>query len=446
MEVKIYIENRLARMDGHLREVLTGATLAFILRIIGAGAAFVLNVVIGRLLGAEGAGLYFLALSVAMFASILARFGVDNTLLRFIAAAVSQGNRGQAKGVFLQGIMIATLAGVLIALAIALTAPWSAGTIFGKPALAGPLIWMSLAVISFSIMSLLAESLKGLKRIGRSMLVTGVIYPVVALAVIWPMISLAGVAGASISYVIGTVVAALIGAYWWRRDIGPEVVAAPIPLSKIWESARPLLVMHIIERGFIPMAPLFLVGVWGSAEDAGLFGAAARLSLLASFFLAAVNAAIAPKFSELYTKRDMDTLARVARRFAIGITLATSPVFLLLFFAGDRVMGLFGPDFTRGGTALAILAVGQLVNSMFGSSVFLLMMSGHEKDVRSASLIAAVVLILILLTLVPLYGLIGAAISAAAAYAALTMWSAFMVGKRLGIQPFSFFIRKAARP
>ena len=445
MSARSNITKRFSEMDGHMREVLTGASLAFVLRIFGAAAAFALNVLIGRLLGAEGAGLYFLALSVALIASILAQLGLANTLLRFISAGAANNDWGQIKGVFSQGIKYASVASVGLAILMAATASWSAEYIFDKPALTAPLRYMSLAVISFSLMTLLAESLKGLKQIGRSMLVTGVIYPLVALVLIWPLATVGGVTGASLAYVIGTLVAALAGAYWWHRTVRDHGPARPLASAELWQSARPLLVMNLIVRGVIPMAPLFLVGIWSSAEDAGILGAATRLALLASFFLAAVNTAIAPKFSELYTKGDMVSLARVTRRFALGITLATSPLFLVLFFAGDWVMSLFGPDFTRGGSTLAILAVGQLVNSMFGAAVFLLMMSGNEKDVRTASLIAAAVLTLLLLTLVPSYGLIGAAISASAAYAALTLWSAFMVGKRLGVQPFSLVIWKSPK-
>lgn len=52
------------KFDSHVLEVLRGAGLAFLLRGVGAGLAFLLNVAIGRMLGAEGTGVYFLALSV----------------------------------------------------------------------------------------------------------------------------------------------------------------------------------------------------------------------------------------------------------------------------------------------------------------------------------------------------------------------------------------------
>ncbi len=437
MPFKNLILNRLNRMNGHMREVLKGAIIAFVLRLVGAAAAFALNVVIGRMLGAGGAGLYFLALSVASFTAILAQLGLRNTLLRFISSAAAKEDEAQIRGVFAQGIKLAGMASIALAALVAATAGFSADYVFDKPELASPLRWMSFAIITFSMMTLLAESLKGLKQIAHSMLVTGVIYPLVALVVIWPLASFAGPAGASMAYVVGTGVAALTGLYWWRNSTGAGV-ATPIPSAQLWDSARPLLLTNLIVRGVIPMAPMFFIGAWGDAADAGVFGAATRLALLASFFLAAVNTAVAPKFSELYTKGEMKMLGHVTRRFALGITLATSPLFLVLFFAGDWVMGLFGPEFTRGGTVLAILAAGQLVSAMSGSVGFLLMMSGHEKDVRNAALFATVVMGVLAVALIPSYNLIGAAIAAAGAVIGTNVFSAVMVYRRLHIIVFPF--------
>ena len=97
----------LGRLDMHSREVLSGAALAFVLRAVGAGLAFALNVVIGRLLGAEGAGLYFMALSVVTIGAVITKLGLDNTLLRFIASGASSGDWSRVLGVFRMGMRLA---------------------------------------------------------------------------------------------------------------------------------------------------------------------------------------------------------------------------------------------------------------------------------------------------------------------------------------------------
>ena len=193
--------------------------------------------------------------------------------------------------------------------------------------------------------------------------------------------------------------------------------------------------MSIINRGFLPWAPLFLLGIWGSTEDAGVFGAAMRIAMLITFFLTAVNTVIAPKFAELHAKGEIELLGHLARRFALLITVAASPLLLLLILAGDWVMSMFGPEFTRGGTALAILAVGQAVNTMTGSVGYLLMMSGHERDIRNASIFGAIIMIGLAATLIPLFGIIGAAIAGATAVVAINVQSVIIVRRKLGIMP-----------
>ena len=50
---------KVLRTDPHMQEVARGTMLAFALKIVGSSLAFGFNVAVARLLGAEGAGLYF---------------------------------------------------------------------------------------------------------------------------------------------------------------------------------------------------------------------------------------------------------------------------------------------------------------------------------------------------------------------------------------------------
>ena len=146
--------------DKHMNEVAKGTLLAFGLKVIGAGLAFIFNVIIARLLGAEGAGLFFLALSVTAIGSVIGRIGLDNTLLRFIATHMAKGEISQVKGVYLLGMTMAIIASGTLALLGFWLSPWIAIEIFDKPTLVGPLKWMSLAILPFAILNLQAESLK----------------------------------------------------------------------------------------------------------------------------------------------------------------------------------------------------------------------------------------------------------------------------------------------
>ena len=420
--------------DGHQAEVMRGAATAFVLRGIGAGLAFVLNVAIGRLLGAEGAGLYFLALSIVTIVTVLTRFGMDNSLLRFIASSVALDQWTRARGVYRLGMRTVALASAAAGVLIVLAGPLIARLWMDKPDLGDVLQIMGLGTLGLAVMMAGAECLKGLKRIAPAVAVSSIIFPLVALALIWPLTERFGPAGAAGAYAAGVSIAALAGWLWWRyftaahADQEPEFVWA-----ELWDSCRPLWLMSIITKAIMPWSPLLILGFFAASDDVGVYGAATRIAMLVTFLLISVNTVISPKFAELHAKGDIAALARLARRFALLITLVTSPLFLLLIVAGETVMTLFGPEFARGGAALAILAMGQAVNALTGSAGALLMMTGHERDIRNASIWAGLLAVTLSLVLIPLYGLIGAAISTAVSIAAMNLISIAMIKKRLGI-------------
>ena len=421
----------LRNMDSDGREMIRSAGLAFTLRGLGAGLAFAFNVALARLLGAEGAGLYFTALSVVALATIVVRMGLDNAMLRLIAANVAEGNWPRALGVYGLGMRAVAILSLATSVALAVSAPLLADHIFAKPEVTQPLRVMSLAVFTFSMMMLGATCLKAIKHIRDAMLVSGVIYPLVGLVLIWPLASQYGPAGACLAYVLGTGLSAGIGHIVWTRSRpagAPDFAVGP----DLRQSAAPLWLMTVITTGVMPWAPLLLLGIWGTTEEAGLYGAANRLSLLVSFFLVAVNTVVAPHFAALYKQGKMAKLKRTVQRASVLILTLSSPMLLVLLVANSWVMSLFGPEFAKGGTALAILAVGQAVSAAVGSVNLLLMMSGHEREARNTALIGVVVMLACAVTLIPAWGLIGAATATSAGVICVNLSALCYVRVRLG--------------
>jgi len=66
----------------HLVELVKGATSSFMVKVASAAVSLLFYLHLGRMLGADGAGIFFLTLTVLTIASVVARFGLENTLLR----------------------------------------------------------------------------------------------------------------------------------------------------------------------------------------------------------------------------------------------------------------------------------------------------------------------------------------------------------------------------
>jgi O-antigen/teichoic acid export membrane protein len=426
------------RLDHHMREVIHGASVAFVLKALRAVLVICFNVLLARMLGAEGAGVYYLALTVATVATVFGRMGLDNALLRFVAANSALGDWATVKGVYRKGIGVALSTSAVSALAVFLAAPLLSEAVFSKPELTRPIRWMSLAVLPMAMVFLHANMLKGLKRIRDGEFVFGVGVPAVSLLVLYLLGSSWGVTGAVWAYTLGAVVTAVSGLWLWRSAV-PRLTdfASRFEMRDLLKCSLPLFWVAVTQL-VLHWLPLFLLGVLSTSTEVGIFGVATRTAMLIGFALLAVNSILAPKFADLHNRGDTEALGRIARKSARLVTVLASPVFLLFFFASEWVMGIFGPRFADYGAVLAILAVGQFVTACTGSVGNLLVMSGQERIMRNIYLTVGTINFFLLWGLISVAGVFGAAAATALSLSAINIAAAYFVWSRYKIWTLPF--------
>jgi O-antigen/teichoic acid export membrane protein len=139
----------------------------------------------------------------------------------------------------------------------------------------------------------------------------------------------------------------------------------------------------------------------------------------------------------MYNQGKINQLKNYARNTTRLMTLAALPITLFIWFFPGFIMSLFGKDFTGGIWLLRILALGQFVSVISGSVSYLLIMSGHEKDMKNIRIINAILAIVLALILNPIYGAIGSALSTAIAIASTNLMGVGLVKKRLGFSTLS---------
>jgi len=421
------------KLDSHMQEVVRGAAAAFVLKVVGVGLAFGFSVLLARLVGAEGAGVYFLALAVTTFATIIGLMGLNIAALRFAAASASVGDWGAVKGVYRKGVMLGTASSVAAVLVMFAVAPLLAERLLSKPELTGALRWMSLAVLPMVLLILHADMLRGLKRVRDSQLIQGVSVPALSLVGLCVLGHRWGVSGAIWAYTVAAWVTALAGYCMWRvatphlRD-----AAGDFETRLLLHSSVPLFWVALTNQ-LMNRTAIFILGIWRSSADVGIFGAAARTAMLTGYILSALNFVAAPKFAALYKQGDLESLGSTARSSARLMALLAGPILLLYILVPGKVMGLFGPQFTAGAAALVVLALGQFVNALTGPVSYLLMMSGNERTVRNIVAISAAANVLLNIYLVPRYGILGAAIATAVSLAAQNVATAYIAQRILGI-------------
>ncbi len=422
-----------SKFDDHMQEVLGGAAVAFVLQVFGRGMAFGFIVFLARMVGADGLGVYSLVLTVATISAVFGRMGLNNSLLRFTAANAATRNWPAVKGVYRKSMALGLAASVVVTLALAAMAPWLATRVFSKAELAGPLRWMALAVVPSVLLFLQAESLRGLKRIRDSQIVRWVGVPLFSLLGLALLGRRWGVLGAIWAYSLAAWLTALIGYFMWLLST-PQLrnTAGQFETRELLQSSMPLFWMALMNM-VINWTGYFVLGVWGTKAEVGVYGAAFRTAMLASIILNAVNVVAAPKFAALYKQGDNRALASTVRSSARLITFLAVPALLVCIVIPGKVMRMFGPEFTAGASALTILAAAQFVNAATGPVSYLLMMSGNERLMRNITTAGAAANLLLALLLVPRFGFLGAALAAAISLAGQNLLSAYMAYAVLGI-------------
>ena len=416
------IKNILSNAEN--RELLLSSGLAFVIRVLGALSGFAATFFIARHLGASESGYYFLAFTVVTVVSAFSRVGLDNTVLRFTGGSPELAVSATSKA-FLLMLLVSLLCGA----ALYFFSPTLSVAVFSKPELSPVLRNMSLGVLGLSGLTLAAMALQGLRRVSASIFILNI---AVNLVLILSLTFFSVNSGQSLALVYGlaSLFVFALGAAWfaWFR---PRVNQQSLSWAALIASCGPLWVVVIMAQ-MVQWSGQFVAGAYVSSDTLAQLAVAQRTAMLSSFILIAVNLVVAPRFAQLYKNDDMQGLERLAIKAVKLITLIAVPVIGGMLLFPEFLMGLFGEEFTDGAALLRILAVGQFINAMTGSVGFLLIMSGHERDMRNVTLVCGTVALLLTWVLTAQFGVTGAAIGTAIAVATQNLLAVYFVKKRLG--------------
>lgn len=423
----------LNQMDRHAKDVVRGGSVAFVLRMLGVGLGYGVNVLLARLLGAEGAGVYYLALTVTTIATAFGRVGLDNTLLRFTAANAARGDWNKVLGAYRRGIGLAALASTVVSVITFSGAPWIAQGIFSEPALVEPLRLMALGILPWSLLTLYAELLRGLEKIASASFVQGLSIPLINIPLLLFLGRPLGILGAATAYVVATSLVLLLSIGLWRRATRQmSGVQGSFDARLLLTTSLPLFWLTLMNLT-MSWTDTLMLGIWEDSASVGIYGVAMRTAKLTSFILVAANSLAAPRFAALYGQGDYQSLGSLARSVAKLMTLLAAPVLLVFILAPSWVLRLFGPGFASGAPILMILSLGQFVNVVTGSVTYLLIMCGHEKLTRNNVTLYAILNVILNAVLIPKFGIVGAAVATATSLALMNLTAVALVYRKLAI-------------
>jgi O-antigen/teichoic acid export membrane protein len=399
------------------------------------------SVLLAHLLGATGYGVYATVMAVVMVLSVVATLGLPILMVRMLPAYEVIGRPDRMRGLMIRGNQAVLACGLLLAAAGALAA-------FGfAPAHAAPAYWWAMALVPLlALGNLRSAMLRGLHHVVLAQVPECLLIPGLMLGALAIFGGIGGHGEAlSPELAVGfrwaaTLASFWAGAYLLLRHTPADVAAAAASYdSRTWgRSVAPSLLIAAMAVLATQIDVLMLAALRGS-EEAGVYHAAARSAELVAFSMVVVNFAVQPMISTAYAGGDFGRLRRIvtlAARTSLALALPVALAFSVI--AEPFLSRVFGADYSRGASTLAILCWAQVLSAAMGPVDHIMNMTGHERDTAIALVVGAGANVLLSGALIPFWDIEGAAVASGAS---LVLWRATLamrVRARLGFWPSAF--------
>lgn len=400
--------------SAQVRAVARSGAFSLVGSITSALMGFVLILVLGRVLKAEGAGVVLQAIGAFTIALAITRAGLDTTAVWLLPRVLQEEPRRLRSAV---SWLLAPSAAIGLVGGAAL---WWVGRLLpGRHGL-GELLTVMAPFLPFAaLMTVGLAATRGLGGVRTYVLIGSIAVPSLrpALVLLAGAVT-AGAFGAALAWVaplpIAAAVTILLLVRAVRRHEGTPLAdpAVPAPAlrmgSRVRRYALPRSVSAVLEQG-MQWLDVILVGVLAGPAAAGIYGAASRLVAAGLILSTALRIVVAPLYSRSLGAGDVDEVRSLYTTTTMWIVYFSTPVFVILAAFGETMLGFVGPDFEDGATALLILAAGLLVVLLAGNVQSLLLMSGRSGLAVVNKTCALTLTLLGIVLLVPRWGVVGAA-------------------------------------
>jgi O-antigen/teichoic acid export membrane protein len=392
------------------------------------------SMLLARLLGANGYGVYASAMALVLLLNVPAAMGLPTLVIRLFATYRVQQQWSLMRGLLIRANQVVLILTLIIA-GIGALVVWIFSEHFGTANTST--LWWAMALLPLTALNALRSAgLRGLHHVVLGQLPESLIMPGVflGLVLVWHLMGLdLDPAEAVALRVVATVPAFAIGAYFLFQAMPKQArQAVPHYQSQAWaRSAMPLLFLGGMSFINTQTDILMLASISGS-ESAGIYQAAVRSAEFVAFSLIIVNMAIQPTLSRLYASGDLERLQRVITASARATLLFAFPVALVMVvFAKPIMVMVFGQEFETGAICLIILSSAQVINAAMGSVGQILNMTGYEKDAAQGMAIGAIANVLLNAMFIPLWDITGAAVATGASLIIWNLVLAIKVRQRL---------------
>ena len=373
---------------------------------------------VARLLGPAAFGIFAVAWATTDLVSKIGIFGLDDTIITFIARAEAAGNRARSRSLFRLAVFLGVMQCTVLALFAIGTVRLFGGRFGLDPTMVDALSVMFCAMPVIALYRVNTAVSRGMKVMRHDIFSRGITETTVTtlafLGAVWLGFK---TFGPEIAVIFGMgasgVVALCLAASLFRNaglaadfQVGSEArgmltYAAPISLYDLLNSI--IVRLDVVMLGcFVGRAP----GV--SLTTLGVYSACVEVAGGLRKTNQAFNPIFAPIVAGLTADGDQEHATIAFSRVSQWMLWILLPLVAVLSLAGSMILGIYGPVFQQGGLWLGIVAFACATNAFVSLAETVIMVQRPRLNLLN-SLITCVIALMANLWLISRFGATGAA-------------------------------------
>jgi O-antigen/teichoic acid export membrane protein len=361
-------------------------------------------VLLGRFCGPRELGIYSLGFTVIvlLYSALQSLVGVPYTI--YVPRMRDLERRRYAGGVLAHGGLLALLAmsGLTIA---AIVNVLGVGT-----AAAGPVLWMLVVAVPFLLLRELGRRFAFAEmQMARALALDAIVIALQLLLVLW--LTASGRLSAVSAIAAMAASCGLVGVAWLYANRG-DFVLRRSGVQQAWHQNWPFAKWMLADQTVLVLnsyVPHWLLAVLFGVAATGRFAASAQIFLVLNPLVLGLNNVLTPRVARAMSAGGASELRRVLRKAAvvIGVTVAGFCVFVLVF--GERILRLYGHDYSGQEGTLAVLALEMLVTNLGMAPSYGLWVRERSRSIFQIRSVRLFLVVVTTLSLAPRCGPIAAA-------------------------------------
>lgn len=420
------------------------ASVAFLIRVVSAGLAYVVQILLARWMGAFEFGVYAYVWTWVMLLGGLVDFGLASAAQRFIPNYKERRSLTKLRGfiygsrwIAFWGATACTVLGVFV---IRQIEPWlDEYTIV-------PLYLGCIMLPIWGVMNMQDNIARSYNWVQVALLPPYIMRQILLVAFMGIAVWIGYAANAATAIVAA-------GLSLWLTGLGQLLLlnrnlsTAHRPGKRAYEwrrwfdAAMPMLVIDALYLVLLYI-DVIMLQQFRPPEEIAIYYAAGKTLALVSFVHFAVSAATAHRYTQYHVSGNREKLARFLAdsiRWTFWPSLAAT---LLILACGWPMLRLFGAKFVDGYSVMFILSVGMLARAAVGPGERFLTMLGHQSACIFIAACAVAANLTLCLVLIPRYGIIGAAIATSSAFLVESVLLYLFAKRLVGFHLFAWRGRK----